>query len=416
MSQQVASTAFAIPLALPNGSTLSNRLAKAAMSECLGDLRHRPTDRLPRLYRRWADSTAGLLVTGNVMVDRRAIGEVGNVVVEDDRDLPALRAWAEAARSGGAQVLAQLNHPGRQVLAGLGNSAVAPSALRVRGAAGIFRTPRELTESEIEELVGRFATSAGVMVRAGFDGVEVHAAHGYLISQFLSPATNLRTDGWGGSAQKRRRFLLEVVRAVRREIGPGATLAVKLNSADFQRGGFSEDESAEAVQALAAEKVDLVEISGGTYESVAFMGQPATPLKASTARREAYFLEFAARVRQDLPMPLMLTGGFRSAGGMSEAIGSGAVDMIGLGRPLALEPDLPRRLLDGTATHSTARHRTLGIARFDGMTDLIWHTTQLQRMGLGKDPAPDRHPLLTLAEYSGHLAPYSLHRLGSFLR
>jgi 2,4-dienoyl-CoA reductase-like NADH-dependent reductase (Old Yellow Enzyme family) len=409
-------TPMAESLVLPNGTVLSNRLAKAAMSECLGDARSAPTERHVALYERWARGGPGLLITGNVMVDRRALGEAGNVAVEDDRDLPMLSRWAAAAKAGGAVTLAQLNHPGRQVLAGVSARPVAPSAVGVRGAAGIFRTPRELTGAEIEALIARFAAAAAVMVGAGFDGVEIHAAHGYLISQFLSPLTNLRTDAWGGDLARRSRLLLEVVRAVRLAVGPDAVVAVKLNSADFQRGGFDRHDAVEVIGMLNNELVDLVEISGGTYESTAFMGVPAQPVKASTRAREAYFLDFAEEIRDGLRVPLMVSGGFRTAAGMAAALDSGSVDLIGLGRPLALEPDLARRLLEGTAAASTAVPRQLGWRRFDGMTDLIWHTTQLQRMGRGRDPKPGRHPLLTLAEYSWHYAPHLAHRLTGGLR
>ncbi|MBB3663571.1 2,4-dienoyl-CoA reductase-like NADH-dependent reductase (Old Yellow Enzyme family) [Prauserella sediminis] len=398
-------------LTLPNGARLGNRLAKAAMSECLGDLELAPTEGHVRLYRRWARSGAGLLITGNIMVERTAIGEVGNVVVDDERDMGLLRRWASAGKEHGAHVWAQLNHPGRQIPVTLNARPVAPSEVPVANTAGLFRSPRELTHGEVETLVTKFATTAGILVRAGFTGIEIHAAHGYLISQFLSPATNRRTDAWGGDRDRRRRFLIEIVRAVRAEIGEVVPLAVKLNSADFQRGGFDQFESAAVVSALADEGIDLLEISGGTYESTAFMGLPAEPVKASSEEREAYFLDFAQRIRQQVSLPLLLTGGFRTTTGIADAIGSDEIDVAGLARPLALEPDLPARMLDGTSTASTVRHRTLGIRRLDGASDLLWHTTQLWRMADGKDPAPGRHPLITMAHYFSRLAPYTLHRI-----
>lgn len=397
------------PLTLPNGTVLPNRIVKASMSECLGDFDFSPTSRHVRLYRRWADSGASVLITGNIMVDRTAIGEIGNVVVDDTRDLALLEEWSTAAKSGGAQIWAQINHPGRQIPATLNSSPVAPSAIRLTGSAGAYRTPRELSDSDITALIGKFATTAEILVDAGFDGIEIHAAHGYLIGQFLSPATNIRTDRWGGSPENRRRFLLEVVRAVRAAVGPKIPLAVKLNSADFQRGGFGEDDSAAVARALDAESIDLLEISGGTYESVAFMGD--APSKASTLDREAYFLGFAEKIRASVSTPLLLTGGFRTAEGTDAAITSGAVDLVGIARPMALQLDFPRRLLAGTAPAAIARQRNTGIKRIDGLGNIVWHTTQLWRLGDGKNPAPERSPYLTMAHYLSRTVPYIVYRL-----
>ncbi|MDO9355655.1 MAG: NADH:flavin oxidoreductase, partial [Solirubrobacteraceae bacterium] len=259
------------PFTLPSGGTLPNRLVKAALSEQLGTLGNAPTPRLERLYRQWADGGFGLIITGNVMVDRRALGEPRNVVVEDDRDLAALTSWAAATKSGGGAAWVQLNHPGRQSPRILSLRPVAPSAVGLK-LSGQFARPSVLTEAQIHEIIERFATTAETVVRAGFDGVQIHSAHGYLSSQFLSPITNQRTDAWGGDPERRMRFLLEVVRATRERIGPKAGLGVKLNSADFQRGGFTEEESMGVVEALSAEAVDLLEISGGTYEQTAMMG------------------------------------------------------------------------------------------------------------------------------------------------
>ncbi len=217
--------------------------------------------------------------------------------------------------------------------------------------------------------------------------MQVHAAHGYLISQFLSPVTNRREDRWGGDAEGRRRFLVEVVRAVRAEIGEHRSLSVKLNSADFQRGGFGEDDSLEVARVLADEGVDLLEVSGGTYSSAAMLGVDPS-LKESTRRREAYFVDFAERVRREVPdLPLMLTGGFRTLGAMSEAVASGAVDVVGLGRPLTVEPHAPAGLLDGSVTSSQVRPRRSGIRTLDNLTELVHYSVQMWRMADGRDPA-----------------------------
>ena len=383
----LATAQLADPLALPCGTTLRNRVAKAAMSEQLGDLTGAPTADLERLYARWARGGLGLSITGNVQVDRRSLGEPRNVVVEDDRDRARLERWAAAAKGddGSTVAIVQVNHPGRQTPTGLSERVVAPSAVPV-AYRGAFPKPRALTAPEVEELVERFATTSRLVVEAGFDGVQLHAAHGYLISQFLSPKVNRRDDAWGGDAERRRRFLLETAKATRAQIGPDKVLSVKLNSADFQRGGFEEDESLAVIAELAALGVDLLEVSGGTYEQPAMTGT----LKDSTKAREAYFLTFAERAREVAgTMPLMVTGGFRTGTAMADALASGATDVIGLARPVALEPDLPRALTTapGTTT-SQLKLNGVGIRRLDAPADLWWTQHQLARMGAGKEPDP----------------------------
>ncbi|NGN91130.1 NADH:flavin oxidoreductase/NADH oxidase family protein [Nocardioides sp. KC13] len=390
---------LAQPLTLPNGFVIPNRLAKAALSEGLGRRDFTPGSRIKNLYRRWADSGVGLSITGNVMIDRTAIGEPGNVVVEDDRHADDLAEWAQIAKAGGSKVWVQINHPGRQTPRTLTALPVAPSAVAVPGTGGLFAEPRALTGGEIEDLIRRFATTAKIVTGAGFDGVQIHGAHGYLISQFLSPLSNQRTDAWGGTPEKRRRFVLEVLRAIRAEVGTETPVAIKLNSADFQKGGFGEEESLEVVHALAAEGLDLLEISGGTYASAAMLGVDPS-LKASTRRREAYFLAYAERVRAELPdLPLMLTGGFRTAAGMVDAVESGAVDLVGLGRPLTVQPDFPAQLLAGRADESVVNPRRSGIRMLDSLTELTYYSVQMWRMAKGKEPAPDRHAALNVTQY-----------------
>jgi 2,4-dienoyl-CoA reductase-like NADH-dependent reductase (Old Yellow Enzyme family) len=388
------------PLTLPNGRVLKNRLAKSALSEQLADLRTgAPTVGLERLYTRWAHGGVGLQITGNFMIDGRSLGEPRNVIVEDERHTELVSRLASAARRDGTTALVQINHPGRQSMAGLSERVVAPSAIPL-AYRGVFPTPQALTHDEVLELIARFATTARLVTAAGFDGVEVHAAHGYLISQFLSPRANHRTDDWGGDPERRRRFLLEVIDATRAAIGPDRVLAVKLNSADFQRGGFSEDESLEVIRHLGGRGIDLLEISGGTYEAPAMAGN----LADSTRAREAYFLEFAERVRAVAAVPLMVTGGFRSGAAMESALSSGAVDVIGLGRPLILEPELPRQLLaDPQSTRSAFTFQSVGLRRLDAAADLMWSQHQIHRLGAGHDPdlgyGPRRAALAAFAQY-----------------
>lgn len=389
------------PLTLPCGQVLPNRLMKSALSEVLADRASAPDHRLERLYGTWAAGGYGLLVTGNVMVDGRQMGEPGNVVVEDERHLDRLTRWAKTTQDHGVPLWMQINHPGRQANPlKLRHQPVAPSpiAVKVVGAS----TPRALTGEEIEDIIDRFATTAAVAETAGFDGVQVHAAHGYLVAQFLSPLSNQRDDEWGGDPERRMRFALEIVRRVRARVSPGFAVGIKLNSADFQRGGFTEGESRDVVAALATEGLDLIEVSGGSYESPAMMGSAA----ASTVAREAYFLEYARAVRDVAGgVPLAVTGGFRTRTAMESALASGDCDLIGLGRPTCTTPDAANVIL-GSPTARVDSHqvgysktgllsRVTDIKAFNSLVDLGWHEDQLHRIGAGKQPDTGRSKLAT---------------------
>jgi 2,4-dienoyl-CoA reductase-like NADH-dependent reductase (Old Yellow Enzyme family) len=375
---------LAMPLPLPSGAVLRNRIVKAAMSEVLAG-RHTgtPNEALVRLYERWAESGAGMLLTGNVMVDVHARGELGNVVVEDERDLPLLRRWAAAAQSKGARLWMQINHAGRQAPRSVTSAAVGPSAVAMKGLSSAFSTPRALEDAEVSALVRRFAVTAGIAKKAGFAGVQIHAAHGYLISQFLSPLTNRRDDAWGGDSVRRMRFLLEVVRAVRAEVGAAFPIGVKLNSADFQRGGFGEDESSAVVVALEREGIDLLEISGGNYESPAMMGPGVA---TSTAKREAYFLEYARKVRGLVKTPLLLTGGLRTAAAMESVIAEGEVDAVGLARPFSFQPDIAAQILSGSADGAVPVDARVGVRILDGMLQALFSQAQMARIARGLEP------------------------------
>jgi 2,4-dienoyl-CoA reductase-like NADH-dependent reductase (Old Yellow Enzyme family) len=383
-------------LTLPNGTVLRNRLAKAAMSETLATYNNRPTQDLVRLYRRWGTSGLGLILTGNVMIDRRALGEPGNVVIEDEADLPVLRQWAQTATEQGAAIWVQLNHPGKQSTKGLNAYNLAPSAVPFReDMAALFETPREATPSEIQNIIERFGRSAAICKKAGFGGVQIHGAHGYLVSQFLSPHHNRRSDEWGGSPEKRQRFVLAVYAEIRRQVGPDFPVGIKLNSADFQRGGFTEEESIETIRALTDAGIDLIEISGGTYEMPAMGGATQEPPKASTVAREAYFLEFAEKVRAAVKVPLMVTGGFRTAAGMNAALSSGALDVVGLARLMAIDPEAPAALLQGRDSTQQVRPIKTGIKAVDrmGMMEVWWYERQLKRIAKGSEPRPNESGL-----------------------
>ena len=388
---------LAQPLTLPCGTTLPNRLAKSALSETLGTLDNQPTEKLVRLYQRWAQGQTGLLITGNVMVDHRHLGEPGNVALEDERSLPLFRRWAEAGTQHGGQIWMQLNHPGKQSPRPLASGdTLAPSAIPFSKALqSYFKTPRALTEPEIHDIIQRFATTAALAKKAGFGGVQIHGAHGYLVNQFLSGYHNQRTDQWGGSLENRMRFPLEVYRAIRAAVGADFPVSIKLNSADFQRGGFTEEESMEVAKTLCNEGLDLLEISGGTYESPAMA---TGTQKESTRQREAYFLDYAEKIRSLVSTPLMVTGGYRTSEGMAQAITSGATDLVGLGRPLAVEPELSRRILAGEKVCSVVEPRRTGIGFIDrlAMMEVVWFSRQLHRMGAGKDPLPNENVLLAM--------------------
>ena len=328
------------PLILPNGASIPNRIGKAAMEENMADADHAPSAELLQIYSAWAEGEVGLIITGNVMIDARAMTGPGGVLLEDDRHLDRFRAWADASRSKGAQVWMQINHPGRQMPAGLGQETVAPSAIALDLGAQSkqFPMPRELTAGEIAEIADRFVTTAKLAEQAGFTGVQIHAAHGYLLSQFLSPLSNKRQDQWGGSLENRALLLLDVVRGIRAAVAPGFAVSVKLNSADFQRGGFSPEDARAVVAMLAPLGVDLVELSGGSYEAPAMMGEARDE---RTLAREAYFLEFAHDIAAVATMPLMVTGGIRRRAVAEQVVDSG-VAMAGIATALAIEPDLVR--------------------------------------------------------------------------
>jgi 2,4-dienoyl-CoA reductase-like NADH-dependent reductase (Old Yellow Enzyme family) len=292
-------------LRLPGGAILANRLAKAAMSEGMADANNHSTPRLEALYRRWARSGAGLLLSGNIQVDRWHLERPGNIVIHDDSGQVQLARLAAAGTSEGAHFWAQLSHTGRQVQDAINPSPLAPSSVDIdvmRGAGFSFATPREMTEEQILQAIGQFAFAAGKVREAGFTGVSLHGAHGYLISQFLSPLANKRTDRWGGSLENRFRFVLEVVAAVRSAVGPAFPVALKLNSSDFQKGGFTNAECIELVKQLNDSTLDLLELSGGSLEQPKIAGltlkdEGEDAPRESTVKREAFFVDFAASVR-----------------------------------------------------------------------------------------------------------------------
>ena len=367
------------------------------MTECFADpATNAPNERHVKLYQTWGESGAGLLITGNIMVDRRYLEAPGNVVVEDEKYLSVLTEWSSKCQSHGSKLVAQISHPGRQCPISVSTEPLCPSASPpVQAALPLFRASRELTVQEIQDIIRRFAVTASVIQKAGFSGVQIHGAHGYLISQFLSPLINHRTDEYGGSASKRRQFLAEVVSAVRNAVGPKFIVSVKLNSSDFQKGGFTNKESFDVVRMLSDLHVDLIEVSGGTYENPKLLSS----VKESTKQREAFFMEYvhefrkvSASYKESKIPPLMLTGGFRTAAGMDFALASGEIDIVGIARPFATEPELiPYFLLpDSIAKNLSFVSPQLSIhpflSKLDAAIENLWHQGQMELISLGQKP------------------------------
>jgi len=326
------------------------------MTEGLADRLGVPGEELCRLYEIWSDGGAGMLLSGNIMVDRHHLERPGNVVIDRPPDLEmrqALKRWASSATRKGNHFWAQISHAGRQTQKMVNAKPKAPSAVKLALPGGQFGEPVELNCGEIEDIISRFGICAAAVKEAGFTGVQVHAAHGYLLSQFLSPRSNRRTDEFGGALANRARPLLAIIEEIRSTVGPDYPISVKLNSADFQKGGFAFEDSLQVAKWLEAASVDLIEISGGTYEQPKLLGidgmeeEENQNIPASTLMREAYFVDFAMAMRKELKIPLMVTGGFRQSIAMKQAIESGGADVIGLGRPMCVMTDAPNQLLNG---------------------------------------------------------------------
>lgn len=399
------------PLTLPCGVVLPNRLCKAAMTEGLAGPDGLPNQRHERLYRTWARSGVGLQVTGNVMVDGDHLERPGNVILDRIPDASArarYRAWTDAATAEGGHLWMQISHAGRQTQKSVNRHPKSASDVMLGLPGGQFARPEPLTGEEIHALIGRYAEAAAVARETGFSGVQVHAAHGYLISQFLSPMTNHRSDEWGGSLENRARFLRAIVSATRAKTGRDFAVAVKLNSSDFQRGGFGADDARQVVAWLGADGVDLIELSGGTYEQPRMLEleglEPVEEirLRPSTRQREAFFLAFASELKDVVRVPLMVTGGFRTAQGMVEAIRDDGIAMIGLGRPLCGDPLCTRALLREGADLPRYERRLGNPGRFFGVDSplklvktiasfavMAWYYDQIELMADGRPNDPD---------------------------
>ncbi|MGW7425675.1 NADH:flavin oxidoreductase/NADH oxidase family protein [Streptomyces sp. NPDC054813] len=382
------------PLSLRSGQVLNNRIAKAAMEENMAGNGQLPGKELFGLYRRWAAGGTGLLITGNVMVHAEALTGPAGVVLDEAAPLEPFIEWAKAGKAGGGAIWMQINHPGRQIGSDMPGVVWGPSAVAVDLGkhSGRFGRPVAMTPEQIQATVTRYAVTAQRAEQAGFDGVEVHAAHGYLLSQFLSPLVNKRTDQWGGSLENRARMLLDIVRAVRAAVSPSFAVAVKLNSADFQRGGFDADDARQVIEMLAPLGVDLVELSGGSYESPAMSGRPAD---TRTQAREAYFLDLAKDLVRTSPLPLMLTGGITRHATAEKVLDSG-VEIIGMGTALAVTPDLPDRWRQGHEADAQLRPVAWSDKALASAAGMAQVRHQLRRIARGSRPTPRTHPAFAL--------------------
>lgn len=355
---------------LPCGTILKNRIAKSAMSDSLGDGTGHPTPEQSRLYERWAEGGVSVAIIGEVQATPNYAEKPGNLVLNAASDLQRFRDLADRGSNSGTQLWLQLGHAGALAYAPI-SSPKGPSALDVPGL-----QCDGLTLDEIQQVPFEFAATAKLAQLAGFGGVQIHAAHGFLLSQFLSPLFNKRADDYGGSIGNRMRVLLASIKAVRATVGPDFVIAVKLNSSDQLEGGLGEEDALEVVAALDETTVDLIDISGGTYF-------PGAKSASDSTGKGPYFLDFAKRARGVTSKPLMLTGGFKTRAQAEEAITSGAVDVVGLARALVLEPALPNLWRDDQMPEPAFPR--FANAPEGGIT--AWYTMRLT--DLGTDAAPD---------------------------
>lgn len=393
------------PITLPNGTTIKNRFFKSAMSEGMGTRDFQPKKNIATLYKRWAEGGTGLIITGNIMVDPKGTTEPGNIVFDKNSNMEILKDWAKQGQQHGAKVMVQLNHPGKQVPKTIAKETVAPSTIPLgNGLNKLFSTPRALTTSEVEELVQKFVTSAKVAKEAGFSGVQIHAAHGYLISQFLSPHDNRRTDKYGGSLENRMRFLKEIYLGMREELGKDFTIGIKINSTDFKEDGLTEEDSLKTIIELANLGLDFVEISGGTYERPAMMGA------TSKSTNQVFFAEYSKKLKQKIEIPVVVTGGIRSINAMNTLLNDNTTDFIGIARPLTIDQNIPNKIKQRTYIIVETTRVSTGVKKLDkifgSLLGIVYYQVLMQNIAKGKEPKATKNawPSLIQAVYNQGLA------------
>ena len=398
-------------ITLPCGAKIKNRICKAAMTERIAFSNNFTNQRHLNLYKKWADGDIGILLTGNVQVDKDHLEGPANVCIEEksySEQLPLLRKWAEEGTRNNTHLWMQISHAGRQTPGEINQSPKAPSSVQLKIPGRNYGIPSALTTEEIQEIIKKFTFVAKIARETGFSGIQIHSAHGYLLSEFLSPDINLREDEWGGTVENRSRIHVEIIKSIRQEVGEDFPISVKMNSADFQKGGFSPEDSIQVAKIVESAGVDNIEISGGTYEQPRLLGLDNVSInpdrsetrKESTIAREAYFLEYADKIKKKIQIPLMVTGGFRTKQGMEDAIKSGACEIVGVGRPLCANPYAIKEMFEGKTDHLPIYEKTLSlgpwilspsspfrlIQALNAFGAQAWFYQQIKRMGDNKLP------------------------------
>ena len=400
---------------LPCGQVVKNRICKAAMTERIAKGNNLAHQGHINLYRKWAEGNIGILLTGNVMIDRNNMEGPANVVIDAQNymdHIDELKNWSSVGTQNNTQLWMQISHAGRQTPGEINSRPSAPSDVQLKIPGRSYGVPKPMSEEEILDVIDRFVFTAKIARETGFTGVQFHSAHGYLLSEFLSPDINTRDDAWGGSLENRSRMHLEIIKKCRAEVGEDFPISMKLNSADFQKGGFSENESIEVAKILEDAGLDLLEISGGTYEQPKLIGADHISInperseirRESTIAREAYFLEYADQIRKAVSMPLMVTGGFRTKEGIENALRSSICQIVGVGRPLCADPLCIKKMIDGELEILPSVEKTLSLGPWllsssspikliqviNAFGAMAWCYQQIKRMADGLMPNNDQ--------------------------
>jgi len=379
---------------LPSGLVLKNRLVKAAMEENLADADLTPSQVLKNCYNAWAKGGVGLIITGNVMVDHLAMTGPGGLALEHNTDVTPFAELARLGQQNDSKIVMQINHPGRQVFKKMGGKVLSASnvALSMGKHSHLFGQPKAMTHNEIDDVIERFTNTALQAQKAGFDGVQIHAAHGYLLAQFLSPLTNKRDDKYGGSLENRARLLTQITQKIKASCANNFSVSVKLNSADFQRGGFEPSDAQAVITLLSDLNIDFVELSGGSYEAPAMQGKTADE---RTLAREAYFLEFAKTISEQSSIPIMTTGGISRLSVANNVIDSG-VALAGIATALAYKPDLVSIWQNQPEFIPAAPNVQIKDKTIAGLATMALVKRQIRRMGQGKAAKENASAVFTL--------------------